>query len=56
VVPLEIPYIDLPEKQPAWVKRAMPARDFRLPPDVAILPEVSLVLPPEQGHLALSMN
>jgi hypothetical protein len=38
VVPVEIPYVDLPIKHPAHIDRKMPRRKFRLPPDVASLP------------------
>ena len=39
IVPVEIPYISLPEKHPAFVERIVPRRDFELPPDVEEFPE-----------------
>ena len=53
IVPLEIPYINLPEKHPAWVSRAVPQRDFQLPPDVSPLPMPPLVLPSEESNPVL---
>jgi Type IV secretion-system coupling protein DNA-binding domain len=35
VVPVEIPYVDLPERHPPYVKRVVPPRNFQLPPDAA---------------------
>jgi len=35
IVPVEIPFIHLPEKHPCFVKRLIPQRDFQLPPNVA---------------------
>jgi type IV secretory pathway TraG/TraD family ATPase VirD4 len=35
IVPVEIPFIHLAEKHPAFVNRLIPRRDFQLPPDVA---------------------
>jgi Type IV secretion-system coupling protein DNA-binding domain len=34
IVPVEIPYINLPEKHPAFLERMIPQREFSLPPDV----------------------
>ena len=44
MVPVEIPYISLPEKHPA-LSIAVPRRDFQLPPDVEKLPEPPSELP-----------
>ena len=35
IVPVEIPFINLPEKHPCFVRRLIPQRDFQLPPNVA---------------------
>jgi type IV secretory pathway TraG/TraD family ATPase VirD4 len=56
VVPVEIPYVAVPERHPAFVERAIPSRDFTLPPDVAALPEKPLVMPPEDGSTLLLMG
>ena len=48
IVPVEIPYIDLPEKHEAHVSRTVPPRDFTLPPDVVSLPETPLIMPPDE--------
>jgi hypothetical protein len=47
IVPVEIPYINLPEIHPARIERSVPRRDFRLPPDVEAceLPGEALALP-----------
>jgi hypothetical protein len=47
VVPVEIPYISLPEKHPAFVERMVPKRDFDLPPNVDEFPDEALELPRE---------
>jgi type IV secretory pathway TraG/TraD family ATPase VirD4 len=47
VVPVEIPYISLPEKHPAFVARIVPRRDFELPPNVEEFPDEALELPQE---------
>jgi hypothetical protein len=47
IVPVEIPYISLPEKHPAFVERIVPKRDFELPPNVDEFPEEALELPAE---------
>ncbi len=47
IVPVEIPFISLPEKHSACVDRVVPRRDFQLPPDVALMPEPPLVMPPD---------
>ena len=47
IVPVEIPYISLPERHPACVERVVPRRDFELPPDAATLPEPPLQMPDE---------
>jgi hypothetical protein len=46
IVPLEIPFMSLPEKHPAFVERIVPQRDFQLPPDAEALPEQALEMPP----------
>lgn len=56
VVPVEIPYIDLPEKHPAYVSRSVPPRDFRFPPDIAPLPASPLVMPPEESNPTLLLS
>jgi hypothetical protein len=48
IVPVEIPYIRLPERHPACVERIVPQRDFQLPPDVAEFPAVPLAMPTEE--------
>jgi hypothetical protein len=47
VVPVEIPYISLPEKHPAFAARIVPRRDFELPPNVDEFPDEALELPHE---------
>jgi hypothetical protein len=47
IVPVEIPYISLPEKHPAFVERIVPRRDFELPPNVDEFPDEALKLPRE---------
>ncbi len=53
VVPVEIPYIDLPEKHPPCVARVVPQRDFRLPPDVSALPSTPLAMPPVEPSVPM---
>jgi hypothetical protein len=48
IVPVEIPFLSLPEKHPACVDRMVPRRDFQLPPDVAKFPEPPLATPPDE--------
>lgn len=38
VVPVEIPYMSLPERHEGCVERIVPRRDFRLPPDAEVEP------------------
>lgn len=38
IVPVQIPYIDLPARHPASIERVVPRRAFALPPDVEPLP------------------
>jgi hypothetical protein len=45
IVPVEIPYMSLPEKHPAHVERIVPRRDFELPPNVDEFPDEALELP-----------
>jgi type IV secretory pathway TraG/TraD family ATPase VirD4 len=49
IVPVEIPYISLPEKHPPFIERVVPRRDFQLPPDAVVtaeaFPEKPLELP-----------
>jgi hypothetical protein len=49
IVPVEIPYISLPEKHPPFIERVVPRRDFQLPPDAVVMaeafPEKPLELP-----------
>jgi hypothetical protein len=35
IVPVRIPFMSLPERQPAFVERVIPRREFTLPPDAA---------------------
>ena len=56
VVPVEIPYISLPERHPAAVKRIVPRRDFTLPPDVDTFPEPPLQLPPVESSTLMVLN
>ena len=56
VVPVEIPYVNVPERHPAFVQRSIPRRDFTLPPDAASLPEKPLVMPPEDGSTLVLMG
>ena len=56
VVPVEIPYVNVPERHPAFVQRSIPRRDFTLPPDAAALPEKPLVMPPEDGSTLVLMG
>ena len=53
IVPVEIPYISLPEKHPACVDRMVPRRDFQLPPDVAKMPDQPLVMPAEASSVVV---
>jgi type IV secretory pathway TraG/TraD family ATPase VirD4 len=53
IVPVEIPYIRLPETHPACVERIVPQRDFQLPPDVAEFPAVPLAMPTEEAAAPL---
>jgi type IV secretory pathway TraG/TraD family ATPase VirD4 len=53
IVPVEIPYIQLPERYPACVERLVPQRDFQLPPDAAAFPTVPLVMPAEEAATPL---
>ena len=46
IVPVEIPYINLPERHPAFVAREIPKRDFRLPPDVEEVAWAGALPPP----------
>jgi len=49
IVPVEIPYISLPEKHPPFIERVVPRRDFQLPLDAVVtaesFPEKPLELP-----------
>jgi type IV secretory pathway TraG/TraD family ATPase VirD4 len=45
-VPVEIPYVDLPERCPRLVERTIPRRNFKLPPDVEALSNTDAELPP----------
>jgi len=64
VVPVEIPYLNVPERHPAFVQREIPRRDFTLPPDVAkVTATVSadlggqaLSIPAESNAIALGAN
>ena len=56
IVPVEIPFISLPEKLPAYVERVVPRRDFELPPDAAKFPEPPLVAPQEDTSSRLLVN
>jgi type IV secretory pathway TraG/TraD family ATPase VirD4 len=47
IVPVEIPYMNLPERHPACVERVVPRRDFAFPPDIAAMPESPLRTPDE---------
>ena len=47
IVPVEIPYIKLPEIHPACIDRIVPRRDFSFPPDVGGMPESHLRTPDE---------
>ena len=49
IVPVEIPYMSLPEKHPACIERIVPRREFQLPPDVAQFPEPALAVPPDEA-------
>jgi hypothetical protein len=48
IVPVEIPYIGLPERHQAFIERIVPRRDFTLPPDVSEFPSEPLILPPAE--------
>ena len=56
VVPVEIPFLSLPEKHPASIKRLVPRRDFELPPDAASFPEPPLVAPEDGSSSRLLMS
>jgi hypothetical protein len=49
IVPVQIPFMNLPERNPAYVERVVPPRDLRFPPDVSRLPDKPLVLPDEDS-------
>ncbi|HTF67958.1 MAG TPA: hypothetical protein VK638_35285 [Edaphobacter sp.] len=52
IVPVEIPFIKLREKHPAFVRRMIPQRDFHLPPDVAeVVRRKPPVLPDDASRL-----
>jgi hypothetical protein len=54
IVPVEIPFINLPEKHLAFVNRSIPRRDFQLPRDVAeVVRCAAPVIPPDEGHSRL---
>lgn len=46
IVPVQFPYISLPERHPAYISRVVPPRNFTLPPDVEVMSEPPLRLPP----------
>jgi hypothetical protein len=52
IVPVEIPYISLREKHPAYVHRRIDQRDFQLPPDVAGMPERPLEMPAREAAVS----
>ena len=56
IVPVEVPYINLPEKHPPFVERRIEKRDFTLPPDVEKLPEPPLELPPAESTVLLGVG
>ena len=56
VVPVEIPYMNVRERHPAFEERVVPRRDFTLPPDVPTLPEKQLVMPPADSSTAVLMG
>jgi hypothetical protein len=54
IVPVEIPFKNLPEKHLALVNRSIPRRDFQLPPDVAeVVRRKAPVIPPEEDNSRL---
>jgi hypothetical protein len=56
IVPVRIPFMTLPERNPAFVERVIPRRVFTLPPDVAALPEHPLQMPPDESSTALLLS
>jgi hypothetical protein len=56
IVPVEIPYIHLPEKHPACVDRLVPRRDFQLPPNVSAFPAQPLVMPSETPNTVVAIS
>jgi hypothetical protein len=64
IVPVEIPYLNLREKHPAFVERIIPRREFTLPPDAAKVASTvsadlggkALTLPAESNTVVLGAN
>jgi hypothetical protein len=57
IVPVEIPFMNLPEKHLALLNRPIPRRDFQLPPDVAeVVRRAAPVIPPDEDNSRLVVS
>jgi type IV secretory pathway TraG/TraD family ATPase VirD4 len=56
IVPVQLPFVSLPEKHPACVDRVVPRRDFQLLPNVSPLPEPPLAMPPDEDNSRLLVS